>query len=309
MIALLQKWAVERGYHLACGSVAVLNDVRTELQLRQATGELETEFAGKRLSSFRYANSSDRMADPRGVIALAVRRPAHRVAFELATGAFEVVLPPTYVRYSEVFADVRDDLSAAFPSLRGRLENLLAPLKAVACRMGLVEYGRNNITYIPGWGSYFQLLGYLTDADLGIADNWSPQPVQLMTDCDGCNICESACPTGAISEDRTLLHAERCTTYFSEQPGDLQRSLSSRCLFGCLECQEICPVNKGLLRTEPTVAFDLAETEMILTNGAERAGALMAGIRQKLASLAMNEEPLIARNLKALILASHPGAA
>lgn len=307
MIASLQQWAAEHGYRVACGRATLLDDVKSELQWRKASGELENGFAVRRLGFFRYRESSDNLAEPRAVIAVAVPRPAHRVAFQLATGVFEVILPPTYVRYSEVFAEVRESLCSRFPNLRGHLETLLAPLKAVACRVGLTQYGRNNITYIPGWGSYFQLLGYVTDAELDFADDGVAQPAQLMPECEGCNVCESACPTGAIGEDRILLHAESCTTYFSEEPGDLQRTLSSRCLFGCLECQEICPVNKGLLRTEPTVVFDLAETELLLAHGAEQAGALVASIRQKLASLAMNEEPLIARNLKTLIAAAGAG--
>ncbi len=304
MIASLHQWATERDFHVAFGSVAVLDEVRAELQARKATGELESVFAGKRLGFFRYKDSSQSVNEPRAVVAIAVQRPAHQVAFELPTGTFEAILPPTYVRYSELFAEVREDLSSRFPNLRGHLDSLLAPLKAVACRLGLAQYGRNNIAYIPGWGSYFQLLGYVTDAELGIADDWVAQPAQLMSECDGCNVCESACPTGAIREDRILLHAENCTTYFSEEPGDLQRNLSARCLFGCLECQEICPVNKGLLQIESTVAFDWVETQAILGDGPEADGAVHASIRQKLAYLAINEEPLLARNLRCLVEAA-----
>ncbi len=304
MIASIQRWAQERGYRAACGAMSVLEAVRSELQQRRTTGELDRKFADNRLGFFRYERSSESMAEPLGVIMVAVPRPAHRVGFELETGKFEVILPPTYVRYSEVFEEVREDLCRRIPVLGGHLEILLAPLKAVACRIGLAQYGRNNVTYIPGWGSYFELLGYVTDVELGLASGWSPQPAQLMADCEGCNICESACPTGAINDDRMLLHAESCTAYFSEEPGDVERKLAARCLFGCLECQEICPVNRDLLQTEWTVGFDRAETEMILAQGAQEAGAQSASVRQKLAALAMNEEPLIARNLKALIAAA-----
>ncbi len=304
MIASLQRWAEERGYRVACGRVAVLDDVRSELQQRRSAGELDATFASRRLEFFRYEGSSERMTEPRAVIMVAVPRPAHRAAFEVETGRVEVLLPPTYVQYTEVGEQAREDLSRHIPTLCGHLETLLAPLKAVGCRVGLTQYGRNNITYIPGWGSYFQLVGFITDIHVGVAPDWTPQPAQLMPECEGCNICESACPTGAIGEDRWLLHAESCTTYLSEEPGEVERKLAARCLFGCLECQDICPANRGLLRTEWTVGFDRAETELILAKGAPEAGALSASVRQKLAALAMNEEPLIARNLKALVAAS-----
>jgi epoxyqueuosine reductase len=299
---LLHEWAVERGYPIVCGHVTVLDEVRAEVRQRRRAGELDATFAGRYLASFCYENSSEDMAEARAVIMLALPRPAHRVVFALEKGAFEAILPPTYVRYRAIFKEVQEEICCRIPRLRGHLEILEAPLKAVACRMGLTMYGRNNISYIPEFGSYFQLLGYVTDRDLGIPDNWRPQPAQLMPDCEGCGICESACPTGAISEDRMLLHAECCTTYFSEVPGDLQHELAAQCLFGCLECQQICPANKSLLRVESTVTFTREETALILANGAEQHG-FPETIQEKLQQLGLTEEPLIGRNLGKLLAA------
>ncbi|MFB3814640.1 MAG: 4Fe-4S double cluster binding domain-containing protein [Terriglobales bacterium] len=300
MIDALNQWAVERGYRLACGGVAVLHDVRAELERRGSSGELDAAFRENNLGFFRYEKSSETIGEVKGVIAVAVRRPAHRLTFEMGTGPFTVTIPPTYVQYRAMFRNVRDEITAALPALRGHLDILLAPLKAVACRLGLVTYGRNNLTYIPDWGSYYQLLGYVTDADLGIADDWGPVPARLMPACESCGICIAACPTGAISDDRVLLRAERCTTLFSEQSGELERDLSADCIFGCLECQQLCPENDGLLRVEPAgVAFTKAETEVILADGAD--GARLDSVRQKLDVLGLTEAPLIARNLKYLI--------
>ena len=233
---------------------------------------------------------------------VAVPRPAHRLSFELETESFEVTLPPTYVRYSALFKEVRDDITAEIPELHGHLEVLVAPLKSVACRLGLVTYGRNNLTYIPEWGSYFQLVGYVTDEDIGIADDWCPGPLTLMPECENCAICSSACPTGVINEERVLLHAELCTTLFSEQLGDLNHDLSADCLFGCLACQQVCPANSGLLQIEPVgVTFDRRETETILSGHDARARDNTESAARKLAVLGLTEEALIGRNLARLI--------
>ncbi len=302
MIHLLQQWAGERGFRLACGDIGVLHEVRLELDNRKLAGELNDAFYRDNLTFFRYEKSAESIASPKAVVVVAMPRPAHRLSFETGGGTLEVILPPTYVGYSALFSKNRDDIITAIPQLAGHLEILVAPLKAVASRLGLVAYGRNNITYIPEWGSYFQLVGYLSDADLGISPEWRPQPPQLMPECEACGICAAVCPTGAITEERVLLHAENCTTLFSERTGELDHELSANCLFGCLECQEICPVNTGRLRVVPAeVSFDRAETEAILGGCGNASTPEAITASRKLASLGLTEAPLLGRNLAHLI--------
>jgi epoxyqueuosine reductase len=35
----------------------------------------------------------------------------------------------------------------------------LLPLKSLAVRSGLAAYGRNNVCYVPGMGSFLELVG------------------------------------------------------------------------------------------------------------------------------------------------------
>ena len=302
MISHLSKWAAQRGYQVACGGVGVLYEAQAELARRRSTGELDANFYTGNLDFFRYEHSSENIADVKAVIVVAVPRPAHRLSFELEAESIEVTLPPTYVRYSALFKEVRDDITAEIPELRGHLEVLVAPLKSVACRLGLVTYGRNNLIYIPEWGSYFQLMGYVTDEDVGITDDWCPKPLSVMPECENCGICSSACPTGAINEERVLLHAELCTTLFSEQLGDLNHELSADCLFGCLTCQQVCPANSGLLQVEPAgVTFDRRETETILSGHDATAQDRTESVARKLTVLGLTEQPLIGRKLARLI--------
>jgi epoxyqueuosine reductase len=70
-------------------------------------------------------------------------------------------------------------------------------------------------------------------------------------------VCEiptvmAACPTGAISSDRFLLHAERCIVFHNEQPGDVpfpswMKPSWHNCIVGCMLCQRACPVDGKLL--------------------------------------------------------------
>ena len=89
-----------------------------------------------------------------------------------------------------------------------------------------------------------------------------------MPECADCGACVKLCPTGAISGQRFLLHAEKCYTLHSESPRPLPDEIpppSPKCIMGCMRCQGVCPVNKGCLKVEKTnVVFTEEETQSIL---------------------------------------------
>ena len=147
------------------------------------------------------------------------------------------------------------------------MELIDAPLKALAARLGLVRYGRNNVTYAPGIGSYLQLIGCVTDAALPVPADWTPQEPQLLDLCETCGECETACPTGAIGSDRVLLHAERCLTLANEATAtfpDWLPSSAHHCLIGCLLCQRACPENARLEVEDTGIVFTAEETAALL---------------------------------------------
>lgn len=80
--------------------------------------------------------------------------------------------------------------------------------------------------------------------------------------------CLRNCPTGAISTDRFLLHAERCITFYNERSGDFPGWIEPRwhnCLVGCLHCQSVCPENKDFLDwIEEKEEFSEEETTLLL---------------------------------------------
>ncbi len=300
----LRRWAGERGYRIAFGGIAALSDAERDLKHRRATGELDAEFDRSQLAFFRFAPTDTAVA-PTGIVMLAVPRPAHRLVFELPIGAMETLLPPTYLRFSLFAEEMRREIVAAIPGLQGHLGILTAPLKSIASRLGLAQYGRNNVTYITGLGSYYQLVGYATDVELHLPQDWQPQAPRLMAECEKCKVCRAVCPTGAIGEDRMLLHAERCITLATEQGGTLAAKLPTkryRCLFGCLECQRACPVNGGGPPIESAgVTFTAPETAAILEPQAQHDEGVRRSVRKKLDALHLTEEPLIGRNLRALL--------
>lgn len=305
MVNVLTKWARSRGFAIAWGPMTVLAQVRDDIEARRSAGEIDQAFDRERLSWFRYPEGMP-IPGAQSVLMIAVRRPAHTVSFALVEGSLSVVIPPTYVAYAKTREDVRQDLAASVFRARCRLEVLPAPLKAVAARLGLVTYGRNNLAYTARFGSYHQLVGLITDAELAPATGSDCSSPEVLSMCASCKACLRACPTRAIGEDRFLLHAHRCLTYHNESarpwPEHLPAS-AHHCLVGCMACQVKCPVNAGLLRVEPTgVSFSKDETVALLAELGPASEDPGPRIRRKLETLGIEDyAPTLRRNLRDLL--------
>ena len=302
MIQQLLDWASQRGYRIAWGPESLVEDACREISARTAGLEIDGQLFEDQLKDIvagRMNNAS------RTVVIIAKPRSAHLVHFDIDGKDLAALLPPTYFRYRATFEEVRLDLAAnGLPG--AQVEFLTAPLKATASRLGLVYYGRNNISYAPGLGSYIQLCGYLTDAKLPERNAAVVGPGSLLPECEGCSICMHTCFNGAITEDRVLLRAERCLTYLNENPGSWPEWVNPKAhnsLLGCLDCQRACPVNPELTVEDTGVRFSASETKVLLSGDATMPGAgTENGIRSKLAWLGQPAvESLLGRNLRALM--------
>jgi epoxyqueuosine reductase len=310
--AELKKWAESLGAAIAWGSVSVLEDVLSDIDRRRSRGEFDPGFYHTRLARL-CRMAWIRPPGSKTVIMMAVPRPAHQVVFTLEDGPLETILPPTYVAYDQLPARLLNELLDILPGETPRVMLLRTPLKAVAASLDLVKYGLNNITYVPGLGSYHQLVGFVTDVDLCGARVVPRDGPELMPECQDCGLCRDACPTGAIPEGRFMLRAERCLTFYGEAPGPWPSWLlpsAHHCLIGCLKCQQVCPQNRDLLSFEPAeVSFDARETSAILEEGSERVGPVWDTIREKLEILNVaDSESVIGRNLRALLETSRVSA-
>ncbi|HEV3281423.1 MAG TPA: tRNA epoxyqueuosine(34) reductase QueG [Acidimicrobiales bacterium] len=115
--------------------------------------------------------------------------------------------------------------------------------RAAAHRAGLGWYGKNTLFFLDGLGSWFVLGSVVTDAPLRPS---SAEPQPHGSGCGTCARCRAACPTGALSEPG-VVDARRCLAWLVQAPGsfpeEFRSALGDR-LYGCDECQQVCPVNR-----------------------------------------------------------------
>jgi len=177
------------------------------------------------------------------------------------------------------------------------------PAKRLAVCAGLAAYGRNNIAYAPGMGSFFRILPFFTDA-VCEKDPW--RPMETMACCGKCESCVAACPTGAIRPDRFLIDNQRCLTGVNEYLGaeefpDWIPLDAHHLVVECLKCQWACPANAPYLgNVGPPVRFDEAETKALM--GGVPYGEMLPGLREKIDDLEWKKYlPVIPRNVRALL--------
>ncbi len=303
--ARVHDWAASRGMASRVVGLDALELVRSRLKRLAAEGALEGGFVRGWLDGFRYLSGCT-VATPRSLVLLALPRPAHLVTFRGGERDIELVLPPTYVKYTPTFGLVRswirDDLGLG----PGQADLVNAPLKSLAAAAGLIRYGRNNLGYVPGMGSFVQLVGIVTS--FGLKPDGAPLRIEdrSLGACGSCRACAQACLTGAIDRDRFLLRAERCFTLFSESNALIPETMappSADCLIGCLKCQEVCPANKGFLKREHTgLVFEERETEAMLSGFDGCDAGFLDDLRAKFSTLQTTEDiGLFARNLRLIV--------
>jgi len=149
-----------------------------------------------------------------------------------------------------------DGIRAIAPGFSGRAFVDTAPVmeRSLAAAAGLGWIGSNGCLIIDGLGSYVVLCEIISNLPLAPG---SP----VARDCEGCDACIKACPTGALSADG-LVDSTRCLSYLTIEYRGVATEAMQRCnrgLFGCDICQEACPHNRDLPAGDAELlAFDSA---------------------------------------------------
>lgn len=113
--------------------------------------------------------------------------------------------------------------------------------RALAQKAGLGWFGKNSMLLNPQAGSLFFLGELYTDLPLPVDEPFESEH------CGSCSACRTACPTGAIVDDK-VVDSRRCISYLTIElagaiPEELREAMGNR-VYGCDDCQLVCPFTR-----------------------------------------------------------------
>lgn len=113
--------------------------------------------------------------------------------------------------------------------------------RAIAQQAGLGWSGKHTLLINRSAGSYFFLAELFLDIPLPTTEQ------EITNHCGSCSACLEICPTQAFV-DPNILDARRCISYLTIEsksaiPVELRDKIGNR-IFGCDDCQLICPWNR-----------------------------------------------------------------
>ena len=221
------------------------------IALRHARGELDEAFYAERVA-YLAAEFDSEIPNPRSLFAVAVPDRPVRVRFTFEEKTLEAIVPPTYIHGERSDRAVEERIRKVLAPAGSSVARARGPRKAMLALSTLGHYGRNNLVYVAGLGSYHRPVVLISD--LPCEDVPRREEPKALPRCSTCKACLAACPTQAIGEDRFLVHAERCLTFWNEKPPDVPfpawiRPEWHNALVGCLRCQEVCPENRTFIES------------------------------------------------------------
>lgn len=271
MVETVLEYLRKKGYPARIISVEHLKEVQEEIEKLNEARYLDQSMY-KLFNDFHNFNIPASPNRAKSIFIVASPSPVVKINFKHEGMSFPVLIPPTYTEYYKKPEEIKQYLNEILESYGYNAVRVTRlPEKLIAVHSGLAEYGANNITYIPEFGSFFLLSAFYSDLPCTDTDEtWNE--LRVMDMCKNCRVCISRCPTAAITEERFLIKAERCLTYYNEFNGTPEfpgwiRPEAHNCLVGCLRCQLPCPQNRGQLdKVEELAEIDDTETSLILEN-------------------------------------------
>lgn len=134
----------ERGYQTRTISIDHLPLLQKEIEGFRDQVLLDDEFYQERLTWFHF-QAPESLPRVQSVIVIAVPRPQTRAIFTWNGQRRPLIIHPTYTAYDRTREQAEDLLAKILSRKRYASAKAALPLKLLAARRGLSQYGRNNV--------------------------------------------------------------------------------------------------------------------------------------------------------------------
>ncbi len=158
--------------------------------------------------------------------------------------------------------ELENTLSELFPGCQSKSYVDTGPIleKPLAQQAGLGWIGKHTNLLTEGVGSWYFLAVILTDAELPISDPG-------VDHCGTCISCIEICPTQAIVAPY-VLDSRRCISYLTIElkgpiPREFRKPIGNR-IYGCDDCQIVCPWNSFAVPTEDSAFQEKQGTRLLI---------------------------------------------
>lgn len=271
MLALVYQEIEKNGDKAKVIPLKRLQDIKQDIEQLKGSGQLN-DFQKFIVNDIYRFDAPATDFEVRSILIVASPSPARaKIVFNRQGKRIPLMLPASYIDKDTVPVRIERYLSE-FLNPKGYHVKYAPrlPRKRIAVRSGLGVYGRNNICYVDGLGSFLNLTPFFSDIPCDTGEAW--QEVRAAEACKSCEACLSHCPTAAILEERFLINNERCLTYFNEAgaewnfPDWIDRS-AHNAIYGCMRCQTVCPMNQEYLGPVIEPAEFTAEETLLLMAG------------------------------------------
>lgn len=254
LAADIKAWGIEIGFQ----QVTI-----ADIDLREHAPHLESWIAENYHGTMDYmALNHDKRCHPEQLHPGTIRVICVRMDYSLESENSLLPMENTHKAYVSRYARGRDYhklMRKRLQSLASRIKQITGPFgyrafvdsapvleRALAEKSGMGWIGKNTLLINKRAGSWFFLGELFTDLPL-------PIDTQDSDHCGSCSACIDVCPTNAFVKPN-LLDARRCISYLtielrSSIPEEFRKAIGNR-VFGCDDCQLVCPWNKFSHRTE-----------------------------------------------------------
>lgn len=280
-----------------------LSDLKNDFERVKNSGRLsDNKIYRKYISGFKF-EKPEKFLTAKSIIIVAIPQKITTVNFCHNGKKIKVLTPPGYVDDGIKKKDVYEAIYRKILKRRDRKIEIVysLPMKLMAARSGIGEYGKNNICFVKDMGSYHHLLAFYTDHSFP-EDNWGR--VKMLRLCKGCYICMKRCPTKCITEENFVIDVGKCITLYNELPDPMPKWIkpeTHNALIGCLKCQMECPANLEFdsnIKHLEDISED--ETKMILSGVQNK--VLWKSAQSKLKKIGLSRDfKHLSKNLKLLL--------